>query len=137
VKPRSIPEPLSRPIVLIVDDDLGFVCWLGDILAEAGYQALPASDSRQAAALVKNLHLQVDVVVVNPGLPGVSEMIQTLHRPSLKIVTIRNPAAEVMGALQDHATLERPPGRGPISRQEWLSRVRRVLRKAQAGPSSA
>src|SRR3989442_1016104 len=44
---RDVPEPLRRSIVLIVDDDLGFVCWLGDILAEAGYQSVPASDSRE------------------------------------------------------------------------------------------
>ena len=128
--PRDVPKPLRRSIVLIVDDDLGFVCWLGDILAEMGYQAVPASDSRQATAFIRDLHLQVDFVIVNPGLPGISEMIQTLSRPSPKIVAIRNPATEVTGAIQAQATLERPSSSDPLSRQEWLKKVRRVLRKA-------
>src|SRR5258708_6666649 len=71
------PEPLGGPTILIVDDDLGFVCWLGEIVTEAGYQAVPALDSLQAAALVNELNLQIDLVVMNPGLPGVSQMIET------------------------------------------------------------
>ena len=135
--PRNVPEPLRRSIVLIVDDDLGFVCWLGDILAEAGYQSVPASDSREATALIQDLHLQVDVVIVNPGLPGISEMIQTLSRPPLKIVAIRNPATDVAGTIPAQATLERPSSSDPLSRQEWLKKVRRVLRRALGTPRAS
>ena len=125
------PSLWRRPVALIVDDDLAFVCWLGELLSEAGYQAAPASDSRQAAALIKELNLDVDLVVVNPDLPSVSQMIETLSRPDLKIVAIRNPDTDVLGTIQAQATPERRAGRGPISRPEWLRRVRSVWGKAR------
>ena len=128
------PEPLGGHTILIVDDDLGFMCWLGEIVTEAGYQAVPALDRLQAAALVNELNLQIDLVVMNPGLPGVSQMIETLSRrcPSLKIVAIQNAATDDSGAIQDQFMLERPSGPGPFSRQEWFKRVQVVIRKALA-----
>src|SRR5579871_3913866 len=38
--------------VLIVDADLGFVFWLGRVLAEAGYDPLPAKSIHDAAQLL-------------------------------------------------------------------------------------
>jgi hypothetical protein len=31
-----VTYPLGKPTVLIVDGDLGFIWWLGDVFAEAG-----------------------------------------------------------------------------------------------------
>ncbi len=56
--------------VLIVDDDLAFLWWLGEVFAEAGYQAAPALDCRQALVLLKQLDLDLDLLVVNPKLAG-------------------------------------------------------------------
>jgi hypothetical protein len=118
---------------LIVDEDLGFVSWLGELFCEAGYRALPALNCRQAVSLIKKLDLDVDVLAVDEGLPGVCEMIGMLRRPRrlLKIVVIRNPAVEEHD-IPAHATLDRPSGWEPISRPVWLKKVLSVLKQAEA-----
>jgi len=121
------------PSVLIVDEDLGFVGWLGELFNEVGYRALPALNCRQAISLIKKFKLDVDVLAVNAGLPGVSGMIGMLRRPNrpLKIVVIRSSPADMRVVLA-HATLERPTGWEPISRPVWLKKVLSVLKQAEA-----
>jgi hypothetical protein len=124
----------SPPAVLIVDEDLGFVGWLGELFREAGYRTLPALNCRQAVSLIKKFKLNVDVIAVNEGLPGVSGMIGTLKRARrpLKIVAIRDPAANPMQGIPADAILERPSGRDPISRPDWLQNILNVLKQADA-----
>jgi hypothetical protein len=77
------------------------------------------------------------VIVVNPELSGISELIQTLsatRRP--KIVAIRNHDSTVRVALPAHATLERPSGWGPVSEKEWLESVRRLVKEVKLGQSN-
>ena len=50
-------ETLSGPTVLIVDKDLGFLWWLGEIFSEAGYDVAPALDCKQAFSLTTELNL--------------------------------------------------------------------------------
>jgi hypothetical protein len=118
---------------LIVDEDLGFVGWLGELCSEVGYLALPALNCRQAMSLVKKFRLDVNVLVVNEGLPGVPEMIESLQRghTPIKIVVIRNPNADGQ-AMHGHASLDRPSAWEPISRPEWLKKVRGLLKQAAA-----
>ncbi len=126
-------EPSRAPVVLIVDEDLGFVWWLGQIFSQAGCQVVPALNLEQSVSLARDLNLKVDVLVVNPELAGVSELIQGLSsaRPP-KIVAIRNQNTGVRGAVYAHATMERPSGWGPVSQKEWLGSVRRVVKDVQA-----
>jgi hypothetical protein len=124
----------ALPSVLIVDEDLGFVGWLGELFSEAGYRALPALNCSQAVSLIEKFKLDVDVIAVNEGLAGVAGMIGLLrrdHRP-LKIVVIRNPAGEGLAEIPAHATLDRPSGWEPISRPDWLKKVLSVLEQAEA-----
>ncbi len=126
-------EPSRAPVVLIVDEDLGFVWWLGQIFSEAGCQVLPALNFEQTASITRNLKLEVDVIVVNPDLAGIPKMIKALsyNRPP-KIVAIRNRGARGPSAIKAHATLERPSGWDLVSEQEWLGNVRRVVKDVQA-----
>lgn len=126
-------EPSRAPVVLIVDEDLGFVWWLGQMFSQAGCQVVPALNSGQTDSLARDLNLKIDVIVVNPELAGVSELIQSLSsaRP-LKIVAIRNSDTHVRSAVHAHATLERPSGWGPVSEKEWLGCVRRVVKDVEA-----
>jgi hypothetical protein len=122
------------PTALIVDDDLGFVWWLGERFHEAGYQPAPALNPRQAGFLVKELNLKITVVVVNPGLPGARKLIKTLshsNSPPLKIILIRDPIASTNVLIRAHATLERPSGLEAASRPEWLRELRRILNQAE------
>lgn len=127
---RKLPGP---PSVLIVDEDLGFLGWLGELFSQAGYRALPALNCRQAVSLIKKFKVDIDVLAVDEGLPGVTGMIGTLRRTRrpLKIVAIRNPARDGDAAIRAHATLDRPTGWEPISRTDWLKKVTSVLKQAE------
>jgi len=123
-------------VVLIVDEDLGFVWWLGQIFSQAGCQVVPTLGSDQTVSLARDLNLKVDLIVVNPELAGISEMIQALssaRRP--KIVAIRNHDSGVQGAVAAHATLERPSGWGQVSEKEWLGCIRRLVKDVKLGQS--
>ena len=120
------------PTILIVDHDLGFVWWLGQILTEVGCQAVPVLRCRDAASLVEELNLGVDLVIANPALPGASAMIRALGRgrPSLKFVLLRNFGAEMISGIRADAILERPSRVEALSRGEWRRRLRSVLEQA-------
>jgi hypothetical protein len=128
-----VTEPSRAPVVLIVDEDLGFVWWLGQMFSQAGCQVVPALNSGQTDSLARDLNLKIDVIVVNPELPGISELINSLSsaRP-LKIIAIRNSDTRVRGAMHAHATLERPSGWGPVSEKEWLGSVRKIVQDVRA-----
>ena len=123
-------KPSGGPIALIVDDDLGFVWWLGERFVEAGYCPVPALYPKQAGSLVKELNLKITVVVVNPSLPGVQRLMKTLSRtqsPLSKIILIRDPSVPTTVSVPSHAIVERPSGLEPTSRHEWLRKLRRIL----------
>jgi DNA-binding response OmpR family regulator len=129
-----VTEPADEPVVLIVDEDVGFVFWLGEIFSEAGCQVVPALNYWQALSITRKLNLQVDVIVVDPDVDRVSQVIQTLsleQRP-FKVVAIRNRDTDAEDAIHAHATLERPSPWQPLSPQEWLERVRGILREIYA-----
>jgi len=120
----------GSPTALIVDDDVGFILWLGEMLTETGYQAIPALQCRQAMTLVKKLALRVDVLVVNPKLPGAVRAVKALERahPRLRVVLIRDPSAPPSEPLdKNHPTLDRPSAWEPISRPQWIVKIRKVL----------
>jgi DNA-binding response OmpR family regulator len=56
--------------ILIVDNDLGFVFWLCQALDAAGYETLPAKGVPEAVALLDELEVWVDVLMVRRTLPG-------------------------------------------------------------------
>ena len=126
-------SPLPAPTVWIVDDDLGFVWWLGEIFIEAGCHALPALSVAEASALMKRLQVGIDLVVVNPALVGVDRMLRSLKRanPSLKIIII-GPGSLSGPTMRVHGTLIRPSAFEPLPRPEWLDKVRVLLREVKA-----
>jgi len=125
-------EPSRAPVVLIVDEDLGFVWWLGQLFSQAGCQVVPTLNSEQTVSLTRDLNLKADVIVVNPELTGISEMIRALSSAGHpKIVAIRNHDSGVRNGIHADATLERPSGWGPVSEKEWLGCVRRLVKDVQ------
>jgi DNA-binding NtrC family response regulator len=125
------PAPTT---VWIVDDDLGFVWWLGEIFTEAGCRALPALSCEQAVSLLKKLNVAIDLLVVNLQLPGVPGMLQKFTRAkgTFKIVAIGNASPVLTAAIHPQASLERPSGFGSISRADWLKKVRKLLKEVAA-----
>ena len=128
-----IPSPAATT-VWIVDNDLGFVWWLGEVFTEAGCRTLPALSCEQALALITSLNVGIDLLVVNPQLPGVIKMLEILSRahPNFKIVAIGNASATLPAALRPQASLERPSASDSISRPDWLKKVRRLLKEVAA-----
>jgi DNA-binding NtrC family response regulator len=123
---------VGSPTALIVDDDVAFILWLGEMFTENGYQAIPALHCRQALTLVKRLALRVDVLVVNPKLRGAERAMKALasRQPSLRVVLIRDPSTSGPApdsADSNRATLERPSAWEPISRAQWVTKIRKVL----------
>lgn len=124
----------GSPTALIIDDDVGFILWLGEILTESGYQTVPALHCRQARSLVKKLALRVDVLVVNPKLRGAARTIKALEteHPRLRVVLIIDRSAPLPVRDPNHAVLERPSPWEPVSRPQWATKIRKVLLRLSA-----
>jgi len=120
--------------VWIVDDDLGFVWWLGEIFTEAGSRALPALSCEQAISLMQKLSVGIDLLVLNPRLPGAMRMVQILSSasPNFKTVLIGKASPALTTAIHPRAHLERPSSSDTISRPEWLKKVRKLLTEVAA-----
>jgi hypothetical protein len=124
--------------ILIVDRDLGFVFWLGQILDAAGSVALPARGIADAAEIVAMLRLPVDVLIASPAERGVREFVERLRfsSPDLQVVAL---ASE-----NDPAWAMAPPGviwkrklphRDESARSEWLDLIHGLDRNSLASMS--
>ena len=125
-------ELVDQATVLILDQDLGFVLWLGEIFKEAGCQVVPALNWAQAVSIVEEFNLTVDVVVMNPGLPWVQQVLSTLGTQGWmpKIVVLSDEKGNAV-TLHADANLKRPTPSQPISRHEMLKQVQEILREIQ------
>ena len=126
-----MPDLQGGTTVLIVEKDFGFAFWLAEIFNEAGCHVVPALDCKRAISITRELNLKIDLVVMNPRLRGITDMIRTLQRSNLnlKIIGIRDRHVQAIRTIPVHAMLQRPSGYEPISREEWLDRVRKILRE--------
>jgi DNA-binding NtrC family response regulator len=129
-----MPDLQGGTTVLIVEKDFGFAFWLAEIFNEAGCHVAPALDCKQAISITTELNLRIDLVVVSPRLRRVSDMICTLQSSNrnLKIIAIRDCHVQAIRTIPVHAILQRPSGWEPISREEWLERVQKILREVHA-----
>lgn len=122
---------MIRPaIILIIDDELGFVAWLGVTLAANGYATLPATSLSAAKQLLEELNAIPDLVVVNLELGGMIELIETLRRANLVLKVI---------AIEDTTPPARPievDGMHSRSEADWLLTVERVLDLRNASGAS-
>lgn len=121
-------------MALIVDDDVGFTFWLGEMLTESGYQSFPALTCTQALNFIRQWSLAIDVLVLNPQLRGAVRFVKILARmfPGLRVVFILDPAERAAIAGDQEAVVERPEPYEPISRAVWIAKIRKVLMRASA-----
>jgi hypothetical protein len=149
-------------VVLIVDDDVAFLIWLGELFAELRCQAVPALHCRQALALATRFQLPVGTLVVNPKLRGAARMVQLLvaENPGARVVLICDSALHHKGThpvdseprnsseprngnqprngspdrrgIRARLTLQRPLPGEQISHAEWIARIRKTLPVAAA-----
>jgi hypothetical protein len=75
----EVTEAPVPTTVWIIDDDLGFVWWLGETFTEAVSRALPALSCDQAISLRQTLNVGIDLLVLNPRLPSSIRTVQILN----------------------------------------------------------
>ena len=117
--------------VLIVDDNLGFVTWLGATLAANGYPTLPASTSSAAEFLIaERLIATIDLAIVNLELTGSLELVRALRRANrvLKVIAIEDSMSIVRPSEVDAAHSRSKAG--------WVATVERVLDLRNASGAS-
>jgi DNA-binding response OmpR family regulator len=116
--------------VLLVDHDLGFVFWLGQTLDRAGYEALPAKDVAGAAGLIDELHLEVDLLIIEAALSGAAGFVEKLchDRPTVKVIAVSDPEDNTDSFLPGaNAFRKKPALTGPADPKEWLSLIEELI----------
>ena len=125
----------SFPTILLVDSDLGFTFWLGRALDSAGFEALPAKSIPDAMALIDEYHLAVDVLILDPALPGASRLVAFLrrYRQSIKVIAAADPEALRSGFPQVDAVRRRSIEFNDETRQDWVRFVQSILEGRATG----
>jgi CheY-like chemotaxis protein len=124
--------------ILLVDTDLGFIFWLGQLLDVAGYEALPARSVPDALILLAELKVSIALMIFNLSLPGVANLINTIRRSQ--------PHVRLIGLAEDErayahpfpsldACYRKPLEIGENARTEWLQIVHSVLAGGNAARS--
>lgn len=109
----------SPKVVLIVDDDLGFVMWLGQVLSKGGFLPVPARTGAEALARLKDFGVTPDLAIVNPGVHGGASLIENL-KPKTSVFSLEVPAAGARGVMK-RSTPEEPAG------EKWVAKVKRAI----------
>ena len=110
--------------VLIADDDLGFLVWLGAILDEAGYQPVPAKTVGDAARLARTY--PPNVLVINPEISGAAKLVAALcaHHPNLKVIALADVPYGLEGVV---AVAARPSELTEKTADSWRNLIARAI----------
>lgn len=112
----------SPPAILIVDDDLGFLVWLGLTLSAGGFLTVPATTGPQAEELLAEIAIRIHLAIVNLSLPRTAELAAALKRrdPSVKVIAIQSDSAGPALTIKTDGSHSR-------SKLGWITLVRKVL----------
>ena len=120
-----------RRTILIIDKDLGFLMYLGGILCQAGYQAWPARNRREAQRLVQELRLNIDLVIAPSGMQvkGLTDTLVHHGKPPRLIVTQESKRTSRSEALDGAVgVIRKPSPRDFLKQEDWVEAVRAVLK---------
>jgi DNA-binding response OmpR family regulator len=108
--------PEERPTVLVVDDEEDLRDIMRRMLERRGFTALVAGDSGQAIEVCREHPGDIDVLVTDLGLPGVSggELSRTASelRPGMQVIYISGLPREIAvadGLIAEDALLVKKP----------------------------
>jgi hypothetical protein len=125
--------PAIAKTVLIVDEDLGFVFWLGRLLTETGYQAWPARSGVEAAALLSEIGVHPDLLVINPNSEGAAAFVESQRRQAdFKTIAIQapdEPPQEPASIDRIDAALVKPGRHNDLNAFEWTGVVDSLMMK--------
>ena len=121
--------------VLIIDRDLGFLFWLGDVLHRAGYAVVPATNCGDATRLLEQRQTPIQVLVMDGTLPGAAALVVEVRgkNPRLKVIGLVSEGREPAPFAGANRMLERMFG-GRVSEADWIKAIEGVL--AHNGASS-
>jgi DNA-binding response OmpR family regulator len=110
------PEPQARPTVLVVDDEEDLRDIIRRMLERRGFDTLVAGDPQQAIAVCREHPGDIDILVTDLGLPGVSggelSRSATELRPGMRVVYISGlpkDMAVAEGLIDEAALLIKKP----------------------------
>jgi len=123
-----------RTTVLIVDDERGFVYWLGGTLDAAEYRSLPARSIADATTLLEELSIRIDLLVLNPSLRGAGEFVSTLRRSQSPMKVIALTSIEAPVPTLPDVDLWRSKSLKRIDKggTEWVQLVQNLLAESSA-----
>jgi hypothetical protein len=123
--------------VLVVDKDLGFVFWLGRALDAMHYYAVPAKSVPDAALLIMQLDLKVDLLMINLELSGGADFISALHRSrqDIRVIGIVEDPLRPVNILGVEGTRRRPTFIDEAVQIEWMEWIEQLMAgRPQASP---
>ncbi len=105
------------------------------MLTGAGYDVLTAAGGMQAVELLEKKHNQIDLTIVDLGLPDINgfEIIGAISRRAnqAKIIAVtgvyKDIHLEMSQTVGAHAAIRKPPAGRPIQDREWLRIVRSLI----------
>jgi DNA-binding NtrC family response regulator len=121
--------------VLILDRDLGFVFWLGQMITKAGYQAFPANSCDSANELVRHLNLGIDMLIVSYSIPGAGGFVHSLlqSQKHLKVIAVLDAGDKPVSAFAGaDATEHKPSPTDEPSAAKWLATVKSAFARDRA-----
>ena len=115
--------------ILIVEDDLGFVFWLGSALVAAGYQPWPACSASDATKLIEKAGVRIDLLIADPSTPGISKLVGTLRRSKvhLKVIALGAESKTKLTGINAWHSKPGPMQEPAEQQQEWLEAVKDVF----------
>jgi serine/threonine-protein kinase Stk1 len=115
---------------LIVDADLSFGFWLARGLDHAGYQAYPAKTVSDAAVLLSELRIEVDLLILNAALAEPAEWIEGLRRSNerLRVVALIGDQPRMAGiGTRVDLCCRKPERHDDAKLREWIEHVEQLL----------
>ncbi len=131
----QVTEPETRPTVLVVDDEEDLRDIIRRMLDRRGFVALVAGDSQQAITACREHPGEIDILVTDLGLPGVSgsdlAREATELRPTMQVVYISGLPKEIAvadGLIGEDALLVKKP----FSTESLIGALRSVIAERAA-----
>ncbi|MET0418980.1 MAG: response regulator [Actinoplanes sp.] len=129
------PEPETRPTVLVVDDEEDLRDIMRRMLERRGFATLIAGDAPQAITACREHPGEIDILVTDLGLPGVSggdlSRSATELRPGMQVVYISGLPKDIAvadGLIGEDALLVKKP----FSTESLVQALRSVIAERAA-----
>ena len=121
-----------------MDRDPAFVFWLGQVLDDAGHLPLPAKSIGGASALLDQLNLEIDLLIMDRSLEGAPAFADTLRRSQghLKVIAVIDEGEEPISAFTHYNETpdseEPPESSGSVA---FHPRVHQRYSRKEDGPA--